>query len=151
MDDTIENGEGRVDDLLLTDPKVFPDDSIIAGALGKAHPLWLKFFQELHAAHPSVEAEWRYYNDGKRWLMKITHKKKTVVWLGIEDGHFRITAYLTEKARAAVEASDLSEDCKAQFAHSKRFGRLIAVTVPFKKKADVKAGLALVGLKLSLK
>lgn len=140
-----------MDDLLLTDPRVFPDDSIIAHALGKTHPLWLKFFQELHAAHPSVEAEWRFYNDGKRWLMKITQKKKTVVWLGVHTGYFRITAYLTEKARAAVEASDLSDDCKEQFAHSKRYGKLIAVSVPFKKKADVKVGLALVALKLSLK
>ncbi len=136
---------------MLTDPRVFPDDSIIAQALGKTHPLWRTFFQELHAAHPALEAEWRYYNDGKRWLMKVTHKKKTVVWLGIQDGHFRITAYLTEKARAAVEASDLSDDCKEQFAHSKRYGKLIAVSVPFKKKGAVKEGLALVGLKLSLK
>jgi hypothetical protein len=140
-----------MDDLVLTDPRIFPDDSVITQALGKAHPLWLKFFQELRAAHPALATEWRYYNDGKSWLMKVTHKKKTVVWVTVHAGFFRITAYLTEKARAVVEGSDLSDDCKDQFANSKRFGKLIAVSVPFKKKTDVKSGLALVTLKLALK
>ena len=48
-------------------------------------------------------------------------------------------------------ARDLCDDCKEQFAHSKRYGKLIAVSVPFKKKGAVKEGLALVGLRLSLK
>jgi hypothetical protein len=135
----------------LTDPQTFPDEKVIAEKLGKSHAHWQTFFGGLHARFPQLVTEWRYYNDGKSWLMKITHKKKTVVWVTVHAGFFRITAYLTEKARAAVEASDLSGDCKEQFAHSERFGKLIGVSVPFTKKHDVKDGMALVGLKMSLK
>ena len=147
----MENDTAAMDHFVLADPKITPTEDAIAHALGRTYPLWQRFFEELHARHPQLATEWRYYNDGKQWLMKITQKRNTVVWLGVLEGSFRITAYLTEKARATVMASDLSDDCKDQFEHSKRFGKLIAVSVPFKKKADVKAGLALVGLKLSLK
>ena len=41
--------------------------------------------------------------------------------------------------------------CYSQTGFTSRYGKLIAVSVPFKKKADVKVGLALVALKLSLK
>ena len=140
-----------MDTHVLTDPKIFPTDEIIAGTLGKASAHWQKFFEELHTEHPELATEWRYFNDGKAWLMKITRKKKTVVWLGVYAGYFRISSYLTEKARDAVNASDLSAGCKEQFAKSKRFGKLIGVSVTFKKKADVKDGLALIALKLSLK
>lgn len=136
---------------ILTDPKTFPSEEIIATTLGKGYGHWQKFFEQLQAAHPALATEWRYYNDGKSWLMKVTHKKKTVVWVAVYAGFFRITAYLTEKARAAVEASAISADCKEQFSTSTRFGKLIAVSVQFRKKADVKDGLALIGLKLSLK
>lgn len=137
--------------LALTDPTMYPTDTVLAGVLGKRFALWEAFFEKLHGAEPELAAEWRYYNDGKAWLMKVTRKKKTVVWVGVHEGGFRITAYLTEKAHVAVRESALSEDCKKQFATGQRFGKLIGVTVEFRKKADVKDGLALVGLKISLK
>lgn len=134
----------------LTDPTTSPSEEIIAGILAKGYGRWEKFFAGLREEHPDLATEWRYYNDGKSWLMKVTRKKKTVVWMSVHAGYFRITAYLTEKAGAAVKASALSDDCKEQFAKSKRFGKLIGVTVFCKNQADVKSGLALVDLKVSL-
>ena len=136
---------------VLTDPKTFPTDEIVAEKLGKKFALWQTFFEELHANHPELATEWRYYNDGKSWLMKITWKEKTVVWVSVSAGIFRITAYVTEKARAAVTASALSDVCKEQFLTGKRFGKLAAITVAFKKKADLKDARELLALKLSMK
>lgn len=140
-----------MNELVLTDPKIPPTDAVLAQALGRSHALWTAFFERSKADHPGLATEWRYYNDGKAWLMKVTYKKKTVVWVSVHARFFRITAYLTEKARAAVDASDLSADCKEQFAHGKRYGKLIGVSVVCRKKADVKDAIALIALKLSLK
>jgi hypothetical protein len=140
-----------MDKPILTDEKIFPTEKIISTHLGKAYSLWQTFFTEMRADHPDFVEEWRYYNDGKSWLMKITRKKKTVVWVTVHDGMFRSTAYLTEKAREAVEASALSDSCKEQFLKGKRFGKLVAVTVKFKKKADLKDARALLDLKMAMK
>lgn len=140
-----------MDQLVLTDPETYPDDAVIFAHLGRTRPLWEAFFAAMHADHPEFTPEWRYYNDGKSWLMKITHKKRTIVWLSVVAGGFRITAYLTEKARAAVKASGLSDECKEQFLKGKRYGKLVAVTVTFRRKGDLADARELLALKVAVK
>ncbi|HDQ44250.1 MAG TPA: DUF3788 family protein [bacterium] len=61
---------------VLSDQNVFPTDEVIFAQIGKTRPLWTSFFEDIHARHPEFSEEWRYYNDGKSWLMKVTMKKK---------------------------------------------------------------------------
>lgn len=136
---------------VLTDPKLFPGDEVIFSHLGKAQELWKAFFEFIHAEHPDFEEKWRYYNDGKSWLMNVSRKKKTVFWLTVIAGAFKITCYFTDKAVDAIAASALSEDLKAQFIGGKRYGKLGAITVTFRKKSDLKDARVLVALKVALK
>jgi hypothetical protein len=94
-------------------------------------------------------ATWRYYNDGKSWLMNVSRKKKTVFWLSGIKGTFRITAYFTDKAAGAIRASALSDALKQQFMEGPRYGKLGAVTITFRKKRDVEDAKILVALKTS--
>ena len=89
---------------LLSDKSQFPTDQVVFSHLGKSKALWESLFQYLAREHPDFTQEWRYYNDGKSWLMKVQHKKKTVFWLSILEGAFRTTFYLHEKAKPMVEA-----------------------------------------------
>ena len=134
---------------VLTDPKLFPSDEVVFSHLGKTRSLWEAFFEFIHAEHPDFELKWRYYNDGKSWLMNVSRKKKTVFWLSVAHGSFRITCYFTDKAADAIRASGLSAAAKAQFIGGKRYGRLGGITITFKKKSDLKDAKALVTLKLS--
>jgi hypothetical protein len=136
---------------VLTDPKLFPSDEVVFSHLGKTRSLWEAFFGSIHAEHPDFDTKWRYYNDGKSWLMNVSRKKKTVFWLTVIPGSFRITCYFTDKAAAAIQASPLSDELKAQFIGGKRYGKLGGITVTFKRKRDLKDAMALVALKASLK
>jgi hypothetical protein len=136
---------------VLTDPKLFPSDEVVFSHLGRTQSLWNAFFEFIHAEHPDFDTRWRYYNDGKSWLMNVSRKKKTVFWLSVAHGSFRITCYFTDKAAAAIEASTLSRELKAQFIGGKRYGKLGGITITFKKKSDLKDARALVALKLSQK
>jgi hypothetical protein len=135
---------------VLTDESVFPTDDILAVHLGRTLPLWTSFFDFLHAQYPDVAKQWKYYNDGKSWLMKVSRKSKTVFWLSVVQGRFRITAYFTDKARTAIQASTLSDDLKEQFKASRKIGALRGVNITFRKKKDVEDAKALVGVKVSL-
>ena len=105
---------------VLTDPKQFPSDEVVFSHLGKRRALWDALFASVHADHPDLVERWRYYNDGKSWLLNVSRKKKTVFWLSVIDGTFRITAYFTDKAADAIEASTLSAALKEQFATGPR-------------------------------
>jgi hypothetical protein len=132
---------------VLTDPTQFPGDDVIFSHLGTRRPLWEALFAFVHAEHPDFVERWRYYNDGKSWLLNVSQRKKTVFWLSVVSGTFRITAYFTEKAGDAIRASALSPQLKEQFTAGQSFGRLRGITITFRKKRDVEDARILIALK----
>jgi hypothetical protein len=135
--------------MVLNDRNQFPTDEVIASHLGRRLALWNALFAFVHAEHPDFVAEWRYYNDGKSWLLKVSRKKHTVFWLTVISGTFKITAYFTDKSTDAIRKSPLSAELKEQYLAGKAFGKLRALTVTFRKKGDVEDAKALVALKLA--
>jgi hypothetical protein len=140
-----------MDTPILRDKSQFPTDQVIFSHIGKAKALWLELFQYLDKEHPDFTREWRYYSDGKSWLMKVQHKKKTVFWLSILEGSFRTTFFIHEKAAKIVENSAISEELKKSHRTGKSYGKLRGVTVTYKKKKDVEQAKELIGIKLSVK
>jgi hypothetical protein len=136
---------------ILSDKSVYPSEEVIFSHIGKAKALWLLLFDSIHRNHPDFAEEWRYYNDGKSWLMKVTRKKKTVFWLSIAKGSFRTTCYFGGKAAKLVEDSDLSEEMKEQYRGGKKFGVIHAITIQYKNRKDVKEAERLIELKLQVK
>ena len=134
---------------VLTNPDEFPSDAVIASHLGRRVALWNSFFEFVGAAHPECVAQWRYYRDGKSWLLNLSRKKKTVLWISVIRGAFRTTAYFTDKARDAILASALSDDLKAQFLEGKAYGKLRGITITFTKKRDVEDAKVLIALKIA--
>lgn len=134
---------------VLVDPTCVPADEVVFAHLGKRRALWEALFRSIDADHPDLDVAWRYYNDGKSWLMNVSRKKKTVFWLSVFAGGFRITAYFTDKAAAAIEASALADDLKAQFLGGRRFGKLGGITITFRRTRDVEDAKMLVALKLA--
>jgi hypothetical protein len=85
---------------LLRDASIFPSHAVLAEALGAAYAVYMDFMNRLQGIN--IETEWRYYNDGKAWLGKNTHKKKTVFWLSVWDGFFKVSMFFTEKTSAGI-------------------------------------------------
>lgn len=134
---------------VLTDPSVFPSDEVVFSNIGRRRAIWEALFAFIRAEHPDFVEAWRYYNDGKSWLLNVSRKKKTVFWLSVFAGGFRITAYFTDKATDAIQASALPDELKEQFATGRSYGKLRAITITFRTKRDVEAAKALVALKKS--
>jgi len=132
---------------VLTDPRVFPSDEVVFSHLGRARALWQALFAFIRTEHPDFVETWRYYNDGKSWLLNVSRRKKTVFWLSLAGTTFRITAYFTDKARDAIRASALPDELKEQFLGQPPTGKLRAITITFRTKRDVEAAKVLVALK----
>jgi hypothetical protein len=56
---------------------VFPSDEVVFAHLGRARRLWEQVMDRLPQVCPGAESQWRYYADGKSWLLKVTLRKKT--------------------------------------------------------------------------
>lgn len=132
---------------ILSNPTVYPTDKVLASCLKKAHPAFLSLLAYNHAEFPELEERWKYYNDGKRWLMNVSRKKKTVFWLSADKACFRLGFYFGSKHEPLVMGSDISASMKKEYMSSagKTFR---AITLIVKSKKDTEAYKKLLRLKL---
>ncbi|MDR1698049.1 MAG: DUF3788 domain-containing protein [Erysipelotrichaceae bacterium] len=128
---------------LLKDPKIFPSVEVIAKALGPVNEAFLDLLKNMAALN--VVYEWRYYQDGKAWLMKASHKNKTVFWLSLWDKGFKVSFFFTEKTKAGIKDLKLDETRKARFLLVTPVGKLIPFII------DVTSVSALPELELLIK
>ncbi len=136
---------------VLTDKESFPTQEVIYSHIGKSKALWLMLFEYIHQNHPDFIEQWRYYLDGKSWLLKVSRKSKTIFWLSIVKGSFRTTFYFTDKAEDAISKSSLSAELKQQYRKGKEFGKIRGLTILYKNKRDVAYARQLIALKTSIK
>jgi hypothetical protein len=135
----------------LTDKAEYPDDEVLARHLGKSKNAWDSFIGLMKKNYPSFTSEWRYYNDGKRWLFKITKKAKTVCWVSVWDNRFKTTFYFSDKAEDLVKNSKLNKEFKDQFIHGKKYGKIRGITVDVQKTTDLETVKILIEIKEKIK
>jgi hypothetical protein len=148
---TSKRKEDGLDKPVLHDETLYPDDEVIFSHLGKSGKLWTSFFEILDSGHPDFSREWKYYRDGKSWLMKVQQKKKTVFWISLLPRSFRITFYFTERAEAALRESPIPDELKEQFLNGKRYNKIRGLTLTFENRKDIGYAKALIEIKLKVK
>jgi hypothetical protein len=141
----------ETDTILLTDKQVFPSDDVIFPLLGDKKILWQSLMDHMSEHYYDSSGAWNFYNDGKRWLFKMTHKKKTVFWASILPDAFNVTFYFGNKAEPVIENSDLPQSIKDEFKTAKRYGLIRPSTIIVKSDTDLANILKLIVIKSKIK
>jgi hypothetical protein len=134
---------------LLNDPDAFPTAELLEQALGRAFPALRAFTDTLRSDEFRLNPEWRFYRDGKAWLCKITSGKRTVAWLSVWRGCFKVALYFTEKTGAGIDDLAIAESLKDQYRSNRPVGRLKPLVMEVKKKAQLRDVHALLRYKMS--
>lgn len=138
--------------MLLRAPNVFPSDEVLQNALGDTvYAVLSSFLSTITNEEYALTLEWRFYNDGKAWLGKVLHKKKTILWLSIWEGSFKTSFFFTEKHLESIAALDIADSIKEDFAKAKPTGRLIAMILDVSSQEQIDDLLKIVRFKKSLK
>ena len=135
----------------LNDESEYPDDAVLKRYLGGAKEAWDALAGFLRNDHPGYTTEWRYYNDGKSWLYKVTKKSKTICWVTVQPGKFLTTFYFPERAEDLIVNSTIRKKYKEQFVNARRFGKTRGLTVDVRKVADLSTTRKLIAIKEDLK
>ena len=139
------------ENFVFKDPSVEPDDKAVFSIIGDKDRFWLAVMDHMHDNYPDAAGEWRYYNDGRQWLFKMTRKKNTVFWIVMLKDTFRITFYFGDKAEPLIQSSDLAVKIKNDFKTTKRYGKIRAISIKMANEKDVDTVKKLVALKLKVK
>ncbi len=137
--------------ILLRDPKVFPDPEVLKDSLREAYPVYEELMSGITGPEYGIVLEWRYYNDGKAWLCKAVYKKKTIFWLSGWDKFFKVSFYFTKATSKGVADLTIRKSIKDKLTSSKPIGKLIPLVVDVRKKEQLKDLLKVIGYKKSLK
>jgi hypothetical protein len=135
----------------LNDESQYPDADVVAKCLGKAKPAWDAFAAGIAATLGEGALEWRYCGDGKAWLGKVVHKKKTVCWVSIWDRFFKTTFYFTARSDGEIEALPIPSALKDGYRAHEPIGKLKPLTVVVRTRKAIEAVLVLVEYKSGLK
>ncbi|MCU0237433.1 MAG: DUF3788 domain-containing protein [Acidobacteria bacterium] len=135
----------------LNDPKQFPNDQVLAGQLGKAKPAWIAFLALLKEKAPQLGSEWRYYNDGKSWLFKVSRQATAICWVAVWDKYFSVAFYLNARAEDLVRNSSLDLVLKREFLHPVEANKFRSIRVEVRTKSDLNAVEELLDIKLKVK
>ncbi len=136
---------------VLCNKDIFPDDTIIRNALGDSYSVYTEFFDALKQPDYHIISTWRYYNDGKSWLLKTEFKKKTLFWLSVWKGYFKVSFYFTEKNIQDVISLNINRQVTEDFLNCKPAGKLLPLVFIVKEKEQIKDILTTVNYKLKMK
>ena len=135
---------------LLKDPGQIPSGALFREILDETLFQVYDGLQEIISA-TGLSGEWRYYNDGKAWLYKVTFKKKTVAWVSLWEESIKTSFYFTDKNRDGIMDLDIAESVKTAFSQAKPIGKLIPLTLDLKQKEDAEDFRKIAAYKMSLK
>jgi hypothetical protein len=134
---------------LLNDADIYPTDKVLASVLGDCSEVYQAFTGAL--PEYKIELGWRYYNDGKAWLGKAVSNKKTVFWLSIWQGSFKVSFNFTEKNRKGIMDLPVADEIKTKMENGIVKGKLVSLVIDVSESAHLKDIYTLISYKQSCK
>ena len=136
---------------LLREPEIFPSKEVLKDILGKVYDVLENLETQLTQGESALTFEWHYYKDGKSWLCKVCHKKKTVFWLSIWNGFFKTTFFFLERHLESIAALDISEQIKEDFCRTKTVGKLLPMLISIDRQEQLSDLLKVIEFKKKAK
>ena len=140
-----------MEELALTDKNIYPTEEVIFSHIKKSKTNWNAVFKYIQTNHPELNEEWRYYNDGKSWLLKVTFKTKTIFWLVVLSNSFQITFYFSEKTVLSFSNLSISKTLDKKIKESKKVGKSTALTFLMNDKTNLELVKEAIELKIKTK
>ena len=136
---------------LLNNPEIFPDNEVIKDTLKQSYKAFEMLMSTIAKPDYALIPEWRYYKDGKAWLCKVCVKKKTIFWLSVWDGHFKIGFYFTERFVSGILNLDIAQSIKDDFSSIMPIGKLKPLAISVFREDQIKDVLTVAEFKKNSK
>lgn len=134
---------------VLNDKSIKLNDEIINAIIGEKELLWKQTLSYLYDNNKDITEEWKFYNDGKRWLFRTLKKKKTIFWISILDDTFNIAFWFAERLEPIILTSELPDRIKNEYKNAKPFNKSRCINIDMEDSKDFEIVKKLIDLKLS--
>jgi hypothetical protein len=125
-----------------------PGESDLAEALGPAKALWDCLAADLIKECALDGQEWKSYSLKYGWSLRLTRKKRNILYLSPCKGSFHVMFILGEKAMTAVRACRLSQRMQAIIKEAPKYPEGTGIRIERAGRRDVPAIKKLAQIKL---
>jgi hypothetical protein len=132
---------------LLRESEIYPTKEVLKGILGQVYDVLEGFEARITLDDLALTLDWHYYKDGKSWLCKVCHKKKTVFWLSVWEGCFKTTFFFLERHLGGIADLDISEQIKEDFCRMKPVGKLLPMLIKIDRHEQINDVLRVIEFK----
>lgn len=125
---------------LLTDPQIFPDDELINGLLGDVELLWKQTFSYLYDTNKDIDVHWTYSACGKYWVCQALKKKKSLFRVFLyRKNAFHVAFPIGDQMEQKIMDSNLPQTVKDSYSSAIRYNttRYIAIDVEHAADLDI--------------
>lgn len=136
---------------MLRDPEIEPTDVVLQVALVDSFVVFERLRKTLTRGDKPVTLEWRYYNDGKAWLCKVRRGAKTIAWLSVWGGFFKLAFNFTAKNSGGIADLGIAKKIVDDFTNTRSIGRLLPLIIDVRNQLDVPDVMKLINYKIDLK
>jgi hypothetical protein len=119
---------------LLRIQEIYPTKEVLQEVLGEVYCVLEELETQGTQSDIALTFDWRYYNDGKSWLCKVCHKKKTVFWLSVWDGFFKTGFFFLERHLEGIAALGIDEN---SYHIEKEWGKMIPLSFTINDKKQL--------------
>jgi Protein of unknown function (DUF3788) len=126
-----------------------PDDATLEQALGRTKKLWDAIVDHVDSLPNGLVREWKYYGKKHGWQMKVTDRKRAVLYLIPHDGSFLAALALNDKAVAALPSQKIPPRLVREIATAKTYPEGRPARVEVTSTSDLMVVKKLLALKLS--
>ena len=109
------------DKKVLSDQSTYPDEAVLKDVLGSSYQAYCAMLELFD--RNDMTYEWRYYMDGKSWLLKVQKKKKTIIWMSAWKGFMKAAIYIPERLTESLYALPISEDTRERIRKTDNVGK----------------------------
>ena len=131
---------------LLNKPEIFPTNEVLKDVLGESYAVFEEFSALL--TNEGLVSDWKYYNDSKAWLCKVSNKNKTVFWLSVWNGYFKTSFFFMERHLEGIMALEIDD---THFTIEKEWGKMIPLLFSISKSEQLPDLLKMIEFKKKAK
>lgn len=139
-----------MEETLLNDKTVKPNDNIIFSIIGDAELLWSQTFSYLFDQSKDITVNWEYSDCGKYWVCIVRRMKNTLFRLRIfKRNSFGLAFPFGDKSEPMVLQSELPYTIKQDFINAKRYNTTRYISIEVEDTRDVEIVKKLIDIKIN--
>jgi len=122
---------------IFDNKEIIPNDEDLESVLKGSLDIWNDLISFLEKEYGTLNEEWKFYSKKAGWSLRVSSKKRNLLFLIPNDTYFIATVNMGVKVSKIVLDLDISESTKNLIKEAKKYREGISILINIKNKEDL--------------